>query len=383
MAKRDYYEILGVAKGVDDAALKSAFRKLAMQYHPDRNPGDKNAETRFKEVNEAYQVLSDPQRRAAYDRFGHAAFEQGGAGGPGGFGPDFASSMSDIFEEFFGDIMGRRGGRGGVERGADLRYNMEISLEEAFAGKVAEIRVPTSLTCEVCKGSGAKVGTAPKQCPTCRGSGRIRATQGFFTMERTCVSCGGRGEVIEQACPGCGGQGRVAREKSLSVNIPPGVEDGTRIRLAGEGEAGSRGGPPGDLYIFLTVRPHDVFQREGADVFCRVPVSFTTAALGGAIEVPALDGSRTRVKIPEGTQSGKQFRVRGKGMPVLRSRERGDMYVQTVVETPCNLTRKQRDLLEEFARTENTDTHPESSGFFARARAFWDGLGKEGEAGRG
>jgi molecular chaperone DnaJ len=285
--------------------------------------------------------------------------------------------MSDIFEEFFGDIMGRRGGRGGVERGADLRYNMEITLEEAYAGKVAEIRVPTAFTCEACKGSGAKAGTAPKTCPTCRGSGRIRATQGFFTLERTCMTCGGRGEVIDTPCPVCNGQGRVTREKALSVNIPPGVEDGTRIRLTGEGEAGGRGGPSGDLYIFLSVKPHDFFQREGADVFCRVPMSFTTAALGGTFEVPTVDGGRTRIKVPEGTQSGKQFRVRGKGMPILRSKDHGDMYVQAVVETPRNLTRKQRDLLEEFARTENPDTHPDSAGFFAKAKAFWDGLGKD------
>lgn len=377
MAKRDYYEVLGVAKTADEAALKAAFRKLAMKYHPDRNPGDKDAEARFKEINEAYQVLSDPQKKAAYDRFGHAAFEQGGGAGPGGFGPEFSSSMSDIFEEFFGDIMGRRSGRGSAERGADLRYNMEITLEEAYSGKVAEIRVPTSISCEACKGSGAKAGTAPKTCPTCRGTGRIRATQGFFTLERTCVTCGGRGEVIDTPCPACHGQGRVTREKALSVNIPPGVEDGTRIRLTGEGEAGGRGGPSGDLYIFLSVKPHDFFQREGADVFCRVPMSFTTAALGGSFEVPTVDGGRTRIKVPEGTQSGKQFRVRSKGMPILRSKDHGDMYVQAVVETPRNLTRKQRDLLEEFAKTESSDTHPDSAGFFAKAKAFWDGLGKD------
>ena len=376
MAKRDYYEILSVQRNADEAALKSAFRKLAMQYHPDKNPGDHTAEVKFKEINEAYQVLSDPQKRAAYDRFGHAAFEQGGPGGAG-FGPDFASSMSDIFEEFFGDFMGRRGGRGGPERGADLRYNMEITLEEAFLGKTAEIRVPTPISCEACKGSGSRSGTAPKTCPTCRGAGRVRATQGFFTLERTCPTCSGRGEIIEQPCPACAGAGRVTREKSLSFSIPPGVEDGTRIRLAGEGEAGGRGGPPGDLYIFLTVRPHEFFQREGADVFCRVPISIATASLGGTIEVPTVDGGRTRVKVPEGTQSGKQFRVRGKGMPVLRAKDAGDMYVQAIVETPRNLTKRQRELLEEFAKTENGETHPETAGFFARAKAFWEGLGKE------
>jgi molecular chaperone DnaJ len=374
MAKRDYYEVLGVARTATDPELKSAFRKAAMQCHPDKNPGDKAAEAKFKELNEAYQVLSDPQRRAAYDRFGHAAFEHAG-GGAEGFGPGFASSMSDIFEEFFGDMMGRRGGRGGAERGADLRYNMEITLEEAYLGKAAEIRIPAAMQCETCSGSGAKPGTQAKTCQTCRGAGRVRSQQGFFTMERTCPTCGGRGEMVEHPCAACSGQGRVVRERSLSFQIPPGVEDGTRIRLAGEGEAGARGGPPGDLYVFLSLRPHEFFQREGADLFCRVPISFTTAALGGAVEVPTVDGGRTRIKVPDGTASGKQFRVRGKGMPILRSKEHGDMYVQAVLETPKNLTKRQRELLEEFARTENGETHPEQAGFFARAKAFWEGLG--------
>jgi molecular chaperone DnaJ len=374
MPKRDYYEVLGVAKTADEAALKSAFRKLAMQYHPDRNPGDAKAEAAFKEVNEAYQVLSDAQKRAAYDRLGHRAFEQGG----GGFDPGFGSSMSDIFEEFFGDMMGRqRGGRGGPERGADLRYNMEISLEEAFVGKVAQIRVPTSLACEVCSGTGAKPGTKPKTCGTCKGSGRIRQAQGFFTLERTCPTCQGRGEVIEDPCSACSGTGRVTRERTLSVNIPAGVEDGTRIRLSGEGEAGGKGGPSGDLYIFLSIRPHEFYQREGADLFCRIPIPLTIAALGGNYDVPTLDGERSRLKVPESTQSGKQFRLRGKGMPVLRSKEVGDLYVQTVVETPSNLTKRQRELLEEFAKTENREQPTESAGFFKRVRSFFDGIGPD------
>lgn len=375
MTKRDYYEVLGVARTANEAELKSAFRKAAMKHHPDKNPGDAEAEVKFKELNEAYQILSDPERRAAYDRMGHAAFEQGGGGNP--FSSDFAASMSDIFEDFFGDILGgRRGAR--ADRGADLRYNMEITLEEAFNGKAAEIRVPTSITCEPCHGTGAKPGTSARACPTCKGAGRVRATQGFFTLERTCPSCGGRGEVIEQACPNCGGSGRVSREKALSVNIPAGIEDGTRIRLAGEGEAGGRGGPPGDLYIFLSVRPHDFFRREGADIFCRVPIPFTVATLGGSFEVPTVEGGKTRIKVPEGTQSGKQFRVRGKGMPVLRSKEMGDLYVQAVVETPTNLTRRQRELLEEFAKTERHEVDVNSEGFFAKAKAFLDGLGRDG-----
>ncbi|MDP2620154.1 MAG: molecular chaperone DnaJ [Hyphomicrobiales bacterium] len=383
MAKRDYYDVLGVPKNADDAAMKSAFRKLAMKYHPDRNPGDAGAEKRFKEINEAYEALKDPQKRAAYDQFGHAAFEMGG-GGPGarpgaGFGQDFASSMSDIFEDLFGEFVG--GGRGrprqrsGRERGADLRYNMEISLEEAFRGKTAQIRVPTSITCETCSGSGAKAGTSPKTCSMCGGLGKVRASQGFFTIERVCTACQGRGQVIEDPCRDCSGSGRVARERTLSVNIPAGVEDGTRIRLAGEGEAGVRGGPTGDLYIFLSIKPHELFQRDGADLFCRVPISMVTAGLGGQVEVPTVDGGRTRVKIPEGTQSGKQFRLRGKGMPILRTNQYGDMYIQTVVETPRNLNRKQRDLLKQFDAASSPQTHPESSGFFARVKEFWDGIG--------
>jgi len=373
MSKRDYYEVLGVAKTASEAELKSAFRKLAMQYHPDRNQGDKDAEIRFKEINEAYQTLSDAQKRAAYDRFGHAAFADG-AGGPG-FGADFSDFMSDIFDTFFGDARGRSRGAGGRERGADMRYNLEISLDEAFTGKTATIKIPTAVTCEVCAGTGAKSGSKPRPCPTCGGYGRVRATQGFFSIERTCPNCHGRGEVIDDPCGHCGGAGRVTRERTLSVNVPSGVEDGTRIRLAGEGETGLRGGPAGDLYIFLSIKPHPFFQRDGADLFCRVPISMTTAALGGEFNVPTLDGSEAKVKVPEGTQSGKQFRLKGKGMPVLRSRDVGDLYIQVVVETPQNLTKRQRELLMEFDRECSKETHPESSGFFSRVREFFDGLG--------
>lgn len=376
MSKRDFYEILGVQKGADEAALKSAFRKLAMQYHPDRNPGDAEAERKFKELNEAYQVLSDPQKRSAYDRFGHAAFEGGGGGGgPGGFGPDFASSMSDIFEDLFGDVFGgggrRGGGQRGRERGADLRYNLDITLEEAFAGKNATIKVPTSIQCDACNGTGAKPGSKPKTCGTCGGAGRVRATQGFFAIERTCPTCGGRGEVIEDPCKSCSGAGRVTRERTLSVNIPAGVEDGMRIRLAGEGEAGMRGAPSGDLYIFLGVKPHGFYSRDGADLFCRVPISMCAAALGTEVKVPTLDGKEAVVKIPEGTQSGKQFRLRGKGMPVARSREIGDLYVQAMVETPQKLTKRQRELLQEFEGLSSSENSPESAGFFAKVKGFF------------
>jgi molecular chaperone DnaJ len=375
MSKRDYYEVLGVSRTVTEAELKSAFRKLAMQFHPDRNPGDHEAEIKFKEINEAYQTLADGQKRAAYDRYGHEAFANGGAGGPG-FGNDFSDFMSDIFENFFGDARsgGRGRGAGGRERGADMRYNLEISLEEAFNGKTAELKIPTSITCETCSGTGAKVGSKPKACPTCGGAGRVRATQGFFSIERTCPNCHGRGEIIDDPCGDCGGAGRITRERTLSVNIPAGVEDGTRIRLAGEGEAGVRGGPAGDLYIFLSLKPHPFFQRDGADLFCRVPISMVTAAIGGEFGVPTLSGMDAQVKVPEGTQSGKQFRLKGQGMPVLRSRDVGDLYIQVVVETPQKLTKRQRELLMEFDQECSKENHPESSGFFSRVREFLDGF---------
>jgi molecular chaperone DnaJ len=384
MSKRDYYEVLGASRTATEVELKSTFRKLAMKFHPDKNPGDAEAEVKFKEINEAYQVLSDGQKRAAYDRFGHAAFQNGG-GGPGGpgFGADFGDVMSDIFDTFFGGARPGRGGGGGAtgrERGADMRYNLEVALEEAYQGKTASITIPTSVSCEVCSGTGAKAGSKPRTCPTCSGAGRVRAAQGFFSIERTCPNCHGRGEVIDDPCPNCSGAGRVTRERTLTVNVPAGVEDGTRIRLAGEGEAGMRGGPAGDLYIFLSIKPHAFFQRDGADLFCQVPISLVTAALGGEFTVPTLDGLDARVKVPEGTQSGRQFRLRGKGMTVLRSRDIGDLYIQVAVETPQNLTRKQRELLAEFERESSGDTHPESSGFFARVRDFFDGIGGSSRA---
>ncbi len=374
MAKRDYYEALGVKRGASPQELKSAFRKLAMQYHPDRNPGDAAAEQKFKEINEAYEVLRDDQKRAAYDQFGHAAFEQGGGGGrPGGF--DFAN-FADVFDDLFGDLAGGGRRRGAANRGADLRYNLTVSLEDAFRGKKAQLRVPTSVVCEACQGSGSEGGAPPIVCPTCRGTGRIRAQQGFFTLERTCPTCQGTGQVIKDPCKSCGGTGRQQREKSLAVNIPAGVEDGTRIRLAGEGEAGVRGAQPGDLYIFISVQPHRIFQRQGLDLFCEVPITFTTAALGGEIEVPTIEGKRAKVTVPVGSQTGKQFRLRDKGMVELQGTRRGDMYVEVTVETPVNLTKRQQELLREFegAGTDGQTHHPTSTGFFAKMKEFWDEL---------
>jgi len=379
VSKRCYYETLEITRTTDEGGLKTAFRKLAMKWHPDKNPGDQTAEVKFKEINEAYEVLKDPDKRAAYDRFGHAAFEHGGmGGGMHGFGADFGSTFSDIFEGIFGMAGGARARTGGREPGADLRYNMEIALTEAYEGKAAQIRIPTPVTCEACSGTGAKAGTKPKTCPHCNGQGRVRHQQGFFTLERTCTACQGRGQVIESPCPNCSGVGRVNRERTLSVNIPAGVEDGTRIRLAGEGEAGVRGGPPGDLYIFLSIAPHQFFQRDGADVYCRVPVSMATAALGGDIEVPTVGGERSKVKVPPGAQHGHRVRLAGKGMPVLRSKRTGDMYVQIAVETPQNLSKKQRELLAEFEALSSKETQPESSGFLGKLKEFLDGLGDKG-----
>ncbi len=376
MAKQDFYELLGVQRAASAEELKKAYRKLAMQHHPDRNPGDKASEHKFKELSEAYEVLKDDQKRAAYDRFGHAAFENGSGGGaPGGFG-GFANAggFADIFDEMFGEFMGGQRG-GGQGRGSDLRYNLEIGLEEAFKGKQTSVRVPTLAACEGCKGSGAESGSKPVTCPTCKGSGRVRAQQGFFTIERTCASCQGAGRVIEKPCRSCGGQGRVRKEKTLAVNIPPGVEDGTRIRLAGEGESGMRGAASGDLYIFLSLAPHRLFQRDGANIHCRVPIAMATAALGGAIEVPVIDGGRAKITVPPGTQTGHQFRLRGKGMSVLRSQARGDMYVQAMVETPMNLTKRQQELLKEFEKEgEAAKTSPESEGFFSRVKEFFEDL---------
>ena len=384
MAKPDYYETLGVDRGADEKALKSAYRKLAMKYHPDRNPDDDAAEAKFKEVNEAYDVLKDDEKRAAYDQFGHAAFEGGGPGGAGGGGFDFGGGgFTDIFDEMFGDFMGGgrqtgNRGRAGASRGTDLRYNMQISMEDAFQGRETQIRVPTAVTCEDCKGLGAAKGSHPTTCSMCQGRGKVRAQQGFFTIERTCPTCNGTGQVIEDPCQTCGGAGRVQKEKTLKVTIPAGVEDGTRIRLAGEGEAGTQGGGAGDLYIFVAVAPHRMFRRDAADLHIRVPIPMATAALGGSIEVPTIEGKRAKVTIPKGAQSGHQFRLRGKGMSVLRSQARGDMYIDVVVETPVNLSKRQEELLREFqgekpAMGEST-TSPESEGFFSRVKELWEDL---------
>lgn len=380
----DYYTILGVAKGASEDELKKAHRKLAMQYHPDKNQGNPEAEKKFKAVQEAYDILKDPQKRAAYDRFGHSAFS-GGMGGGGGAGPGFsgfnAGSFSDIFEDLFSEFTGGRRGGGGAQaqssaaRGSDLRYNLDIELEDAFRGKNKTIKVTTSASCDSCNGSGAEKGSAPETCSTCNGRGAVRAQQGFFTVERTCGTCQGTGKTIKSPCKTCAGSGRTRREKTLNVSIPAGVEEGTRIRLAGEGEAGFRGGPAGDLYIFLSIKPHRIFKRDGANVYCSVPLKLSTASLGGHIEVPTIDGGRVKVTIPEGTQTGHQFRLKGKGMSVLRSQSRGDMYIEVAVETPVNLSKKQKDLLKEFEMANGgKSTSPESESFFSKVKDFWADL---------
>ncbi len=382
MAKRDYYDTLGVPKGASADEIKKGFRQKAKELHPDRNSDNPNAEAQFKEANEAYEVLKDAEKKAAYDRYGHAAFE-GGMGGrgqrPAGFGAggqgDFASAFSDVFDDLFGDMMGGRGGARGqrATRGSDLRYNLRVSLEEAYGGLQKTISVPTAVGCSTCKGSGAEGGAEPSICPTCSGMGKVRAQQGFFTVERTCPTCSGAGQTIKNPCATCHGQGRVQKERSLSINIPAGVETGTRIRLSGEGEAGLRGGATGDLYIFIEVTEHPLFQRENQHLFCHVPVSIVDAALGGDIEVPNIDGGRSRVKVPAGSQSGKQMRLRGKGMPVLRGGGHGDMYIELAVETPINLTGRQKELLREFDKL-GDDNNPASSGFFKKVKTFWDGM---------
>ncbi len=374
MSRRDYYEVLGVGRDASEAELKQAFRGLAKQHHPDRNPDDAKAERLFKEIGEAYGILSDSEKRRAYDQFGHAAFE-GGQGPAGGSG--FGGTFADVFDDLFGEFMGggRRRSSNGATRGADMRYNLEIGLEEAFHGKKTQIRVPTTVTCDGCEGSGAESGSKPTVCVTCQGHGKVRAQQGFFTIERTCPGCHGAGQVIQNPCRTCGGAGRVEQERTLSVNIPPGVEEGTRIRLSGEGEAGLRGGPSGDLYIFLSVAPHHIFRRESVHLYCRVPIPMVTATLGGAIEVPTMEGGRVSVNIPSGTQTGRQFRLRGKGMPQLNGSVHGDIYIQTVVETPVKLNKRQKELLQEFAGEGNDeDTSPESAGFFAKVKELWEDL---------
>ncbi|MGH6877568.1 MAG: molecular chaperone DnaJ [Rhizomicrobium sp.] len=371
MSKRDFYDVLGCRKDAPIEEIKGAYRRLAKELHPDRNPGDHSCEHRFKEINEAYEVLKDGDRRAAYDRFGHAAFENGGGGRANGFGFDFASSFTDVFDDLFGEFMGGRRARR-QNRGGDLRYNMEITLEDAFAGKSAEIRVNTAIACEACGGSGAEAGSRPETCPTCSGAGKIRAQQGFFTVERTCPNCHGSGRFVRNPCKPCHGSGHVQKERTLGVNIPSGVEEGTRIRLTGEGQAGLNGGPPGDLYIFIAIAAHPIFQRDGHDLHCRAPVSFITAALGGHIEVPTCDGGRAKITIPEGTQSGRQIRLRGKGMPVLRGAGMaGDLYVEIAVETPVKLSRRQKELLRAFETESEEGMHPESEGFFAKVKEFW------------
>ncbi|WP_170761079.1 molecular chaperone DnaJ [Ruegeria lacuscaerulensis] len=382
MSKRDYYDVLGVSKGASADEIKKGFRRKAKELHPDRNKDNPDAETQFKEANEAYDVLRDADKKAAYDRFGHAAFENGMGGGGGrpggGFGQgDFSSAFSDVFDDLFGDFMGgQRGGAGGgrrAARGSDLRYNLRVTLEEAFSGLQKTINVPAAVACSACDGSGAEGGVEPTTCPTCSGMGKVRAQQGFFTVERTCPTCSGLGQIIKNPCKSCSGAGRVEKERALSVNIPAGVETGTRIRLAGEGEAGMRGGPPGDLYIFVEVSDHRLFERDSVNLYCRVPVSMAKAALGGSIEVPTIDGGRGRVQIPAGSQSGRQMRLRGKGMPALRGSGVGDMFIELAVETPVNLTSRQKELLQEFDDL-GEDNHPESKSFFSSVKSFWDGM---------
>jgi molecular chaperone DnaJ len=381
MAKKDdYYKTLGVEKNASADELKKAYRGLAMKYHPDKNPDDKVAEQKFKEINEAYDVLKDEQKRAAYDRYGHSAFENGGGGGGsqwGGFGGfDGSAQFSDIFGDLFGDLGGMRGGASQQQkaRGSDLRYNLQISLEDAFKGKQETIRFSTSVACSGCKATGSAGGTDATTCSTCRGSGRIRAQQGFFTIERTCHSCQGMGKVIKDPCKQCGGSGRSNKEKTLQVTIPAGVENGTRIRLAGEGEAGLRGAPTGDLYLFVSIASHPFFTLEGTDIHCKIPVKMTTAALGGSIEVPSIDGTRAKVTITAGTQTGNKFRLKAKGMSVMRSKHRGDMYISVIVETPVNLSKRQKELLTEFDEITEQTNNPQSEGFFKKVKDFWGNL---------
>ncbi len=383
MAKRDYYDVLGVSKGASADEIKKGYRTKAKELHPDRNADKPDAEAQFKEVNEAYDVLKDADKKAAYDRFGHAAFDGGMAGGAraGGYAGrpgqgDFASAFSDVFEDLFGDFMGgqRGGARSRATRGSDLRYNLKISLEEAYSGLSKQVTVPTSVACSSCDGTGSEGGAEPTTCPTCSGMGKVRAQQGFFTVERTCPTCSGSGQIVQNPCRTCGGAGRQQKDRALSVNIPAGVETGTRIRLSGEGEAGLRGGPSGDLYIFIEVAEHPLFQRDGIDLFCRVPVSMTKAALGGEIEVPSIDGGRSRVKVPEGSQSGRQMRLRSKGMPQLRGPGMGDMYIELAVETPVKLTSEQKELLRKFEEVSAKSNNPNASGFFDKVKNFWDGL---------
>ena len=373
MAKRDYYDILGCSKSASEAELKKAYRTKAKELHPDRNTGNKNAEEDFKAVNEAYEILKDPNKKAAYDRFGHAAFEGGGGFGQSSGQGDFGSAFSDVFEDLFGDFMGGGSRRNSqrATRGSDLRYNMRVSLEEAYNGKKANITLPSSVICETCNGSGAEGGARPLTCPTCSGQGKVRAQQGFFTVERTCPACSGKGQIIKNPCTNCSGQGRVEKQRSLNVTIPSGVETGQRIRLTGEGEAGLQNGPSGDLYIFIEVADHQLFEREGSNLLCKIPISMTTAALGGEIEAPTVDGGKCKVKVPQGVQSGKQLRLKGKGMPPIRGGGFGDLYIDLTVETPVNLTSEQKELLRKF-ETSGKDNHPAGKDFISIVKNFWE-----------
>lgn len=380
MAKQDYYATLEVGRDASADDLKRSYRKLAMKYHPDRNPGDAAAEAKFKELNEAYDVLKDDQKRAAYDRFGHAAFEQGGGGGgfAGGFDFSGAGDLGGIFDQMFGEFMGRRGGQGRTRGGADIRQAIEIDLTDAFSGTKASLRVPSRVQCDACSGSGSEdKGRSVDTCTACQGSGKVRAQQGFFLIERTCPTCGGQGRVIRNPCRVCHGAGTVQRDRTLQVTIPAGVEDGTRIRVQGEGEAGGQGRPNGDLYVDVRVRPHDLFHREQAHIFMRVPVRMTLAALGGDVEVPVIDGTRVKVKVTAGTQTGNRVQLRGKGFSVLRSQSRGDMVIEFQVETPRDLTARQRELLEQFEAEYSKDSKAgsDSEGFFAKMREFFEGRG--------
>ena len=380
MAKRDFYEILGITRGASGEEIKRAYRNKAKSLHPDLNPDCKVSEAEFKEVNEAYDCLKDPQRKAAYDRFGHAAFEGGGFGGGRAPQGDFGAAFADVFEDLFGEFVGARtGGRPRATRGPDLRYDLRVTLEEAYRGIEKTITVPGAVACSSCNGTGAEGAAEPTPCPTCSGMGKVRASQGFFTVERTCPTCNGNGQIVKNPCKSCAGAGRVAQDRSLSVVIPAGVESGTRIRLAGEGEAGVRGGPAGDLYIFVEVREHPIFIRDGRTLACQVPVGMATAALGGEVEVPTIDGGRSRVKVPAGSQTGRQMRLRGKGMPPLRhgaglNGDPGDMVIELVVETPVNLTVRQKELLREFEAIA-ADNHPQTASFFSKIKNFWEGLG--------
>ncbi|KIP98562.1 MULTISPECIES: molecular chaperone DnaJ [Pseudomonas] len=375
MSKRDYYEVLGVERGASEAELKKAYRRLAMKHHPDRNPGDKAAEDAFKEANEAYEVLSDAGKRSAYDQYGHAGVDpqMGGGGGFGGGSANFSDIFGDVFSDFFG---GQRGGqRGGAQRGSDLRYTLELDLEEAVRGTTVTIRVPTLVNCKVCEGSGAKKGTTPVTCTTCGGIGQVRMQQGFFSVQQTCPRCHGSGKMITDPCGSCHGHGRVEEHKTLSVKVPAGVDTGDRIRLSGEGEAGTMGGPAGDLYVVVNVREHAIFQRDGKHLYCEVPISFADAALGGELEVPTLDG-RVKLKIPEGTQTGKLFRLRGKGVAPVRGGGAGDLMCKVAVETPVNLDRRQRELLDEFRQSlaGNSSHSPKANGWFEGVKRFFGDL---------